>query len=210
MFWFVCFLSGCDQLPSKLQRYDYYSNSISFTSIEQTYRAKIDKEINHVWYSQSIAECRHERRQQRSNVLLNARRTGIDKCLKWRRVWFPKHCQHQQQHSKQQQQQQQQSEHLGIERFKWFHHYPHCSFLFCRCLRLRLFNMLFRLWLPPIETFTIDEAVEKMGFGRFQMRLSMLTGLAWVCKPLQRRNETHSRQIVHSSRIWSHLFVVGV
>jgi hypothetical protein len=27
------------------------------------------------------------------------------------------------------------------------------------------------------ETFTIDEAVEKMGFGMFQFKLSLLTGL---------------------------------
>ncbi len=30
------------------------------------------------------------------------------------------------------------------------------------------------------KVFTIDEAVEKIGFGRFQFKLSMLTGLAWV------------------------------
>ena len=32
--------------------------------------------------------------------------------------------------------------------------------------------------------FTIDQAVEKMGFGRFQIKLSLLTGLAWVDKLL--------------------------
>lgn len=31
-----------------------------------------------------------------------------------------------------------------------------------------------------LETFTIDQAVEAMGFGRFQIKLSLLTGLAWV------------------------------
>lgn len=30
------------------------------------------------------------------------------------------------------------------------------------------------------ETYTIDSAVEKMGFGMFQVKLSILTGLAWV------------------------------
>jgi hypothetical protein len=34
------------------------------------------------------------------------------------------------------------------------------------------------------ETFSIDMAVEKMGFGRFQMKLSLLTGLAWVIKTI--------------------------
>ncbi|RXN10363.1 synaptic vesicle 2-related -like protein [Labeo rohita] len=30
------------------------------------------------------------------------------------------------------------------------------------------------------ETFTVEEAVEAIGFGRFQWKLSMLTGVAWV------------------------------
>jgi hypothetical protein len=30
------------------------------------------------------------------------------------------------------------------------------------------------------DTFTIDEAVEMLGFGMFQVKLSLLTGLAWV------------------------------
>ncbi len=31
-----------------------------------------------------------------------------------------------------------------------------------------------------IETFTIDDAVEKMGFGMFQIKLSLLTGLGKI------------------------------
>uniref|UniRef100_A0AC34PUU3 Major facilitator superfamily (MFS) profile domain-containing protein n=1 Tax=Panagrolaimus sp. JU765 TaxID=591449 RepID=A0AC34PUU3_9BILA len=30
------------------------------------------------------------------------------------------------------------------------------------------------------DTFTIDEAVEYLGFGKFQVKLSLLTGLAWM------------------------------
>lgn len=30
------------------------------------------------------------------------------------------------------------------------------------------------------KTFTVDEAVEALGFGRFQLKLSILTGMAWV------------------------------
>uniref|UniRef100_A0A915KS10 Uncharacterized protein n=1 Tax=Romanomermis culicivorax TaxID=13658 RepID=A0A915KS10_ROMCU len=29
-------------------------------------------------------------------------------------------------------------------------------------------------------TFTIDQAVDALGFGKFQIRLSILTGLAWI------------------------------
>jgi hypothetical protein len=28
--------------------------------------------------------------------------------------------------------------------------------------------------------FTVDQAVDKLGFGKFQIKLSLLTGLAWV------------------------------
>lgn len=30
------------------------------------------------------------------------------------------------------------------------------------------------------ETFTVDQAVNALGFGKFQLKLSLLTGLAWV------------------------------
>jgi hypothetical protein len=33
--------------------------------------------------------------------------------------------------------------------------------------------------------FTIDEAVEKIGFGRFQLKLSFLTGLAWMADAME-------------------------
>lgn len=29
-------------------------------------------------------------------------------------------------------------------------------------------------------TFTVGDAVEALGFGRFQVKLSLLTGMAWV------------------------------
>lgn len=36
----------------------------------------------------------------------------------------------------------------------------------------------------PIESgkqqFTVDDAVEALGFGKFQLKLSILTGIAWV------------------------------
>lgn len=37
-------------------------------------------------------------------------------------------------------------------------------------------------WLPcPFtETFTVDDALEAIGFGRFQWKMSLLTGLSWV------------------------------
>jgi hypothetical protein len=31
------------------------------------------------------------------------------------------------------------------------------------------------------DVFTVDDAVEYLGFGRFQLLLALLTGLAWVC-----------------------------
>ena len=30
------------------------------------------------------------------------------------------------------------------------------------------------------KTFTVEDAVEHLGFGRFQLKLSLLTGCAWV------------------------------
>lgn len=33
-------------------------------------------------------------------------------------------------------------------------------------------------------TFTVDDAVEQLGFGKFQLKLSFLTGLAWVSEIL--------------------------
>jgi len=35
------------------------------------------------------------------------------------------------------------------------------------------------------KTFTIDQAVEKIGFGRFQFKLSLLTGLAWMADAME-------------------------
>ena len=33
---------------------------------------------------------------------------------------------------------------------------------------------------PNSDSFTVDDAVEYLGFGSFQIKLSLLTGLAWV------------------------------
>lgn len=33
--------------------------------------------------------------------------------------------------------------------------------------------------------FTVEEAVEKAGFGRFQWRLSILTGMAWMADAME-------------------------
>ncbi|KAL8559888.1 hypothetical protein ACOMHN_016934 [Nucella lapillus] len=30
-------------------------------------------------------------------------------------------------------------------------------------------------------TFTIEQAIDQIGFGQFQVKLSILTGIAWVC-----------------------------
>ena len=35
------------------------------------------------------------------------------------------------------------------------------------------------------ETFTIDEAIEKIGFSRFQIKLSIVTGLAWMADSME-------------------------
>ncbi|EGT56656.1 hypothetical protein CAEBREN_14991 [Caenorhabditis brenneri] len=35
------------------------------------------------------------------------------------------------------------------------------------------------------KTFTVDEAVEALGFGRFQLKLSILTGMAWMADAME-------------------------
>uniref|UniRef100_A0A1I7UJ43 MFS domain-containing protein n=1 Tax=Caenorhabditis tropicalis TaxID=1561998 RepID=A0A1I7UJ43_9PELO len=35
------------------------------------------------------------------------------------------------------------------------------------------------------RTFTVDEAVEALGFGRFQLKLSILTGMAWMADAME-------------------------
>lgn len=37
-------------------------------------------------------------------------------------------------------------------------------------------------------TFTVEEAVEKTGFGKFQWRLSILTGMAWMADAMEVNN----------------------
>lgn len=39
--------------------------------------------------------------------------------------------------------------------------------------------------LPTERKFTVDEAVESIGFGKFQKKLSMLTGLAWMADAME-------------------------
>lgn len=34
--------------------------------------------------------------------------------------------------------------------------------------------------LPAADTFMVEDAVEAIGFGTFQLKLSILTGLSWV------------------------------
>ncbi|XP_062410107.1 synaptic vesicle 2-related protein-like [Sardina pilchardus] len=36
-----------------------------------------------------------------------------------------------------------------------------------------------------VDTFTVEEAVEAIGFGRFQWKLSMLTGVAWMADAME-------------------------
>uniref|UniRef100_A0A914EPS9 Major facilitator superfamily (MFS) profile domain-containing protein n=1 Tax=Acrobeloides nanus TaxID=290746 RepID=A0A914EPS9_9BILA len=38
---------------------------------------------------------------------------------------------------------------------------------------------------PPKDSYTVDEAVEYLGFGRFQVMLSLLTGLAWMADAME-------------------------
>lgn len=40
---------------------------------------------------------------------------------------------------------------------------------------------------PPVQSnvYTVDEAVEYLGFGRFQLTLSFLTGLAWMADAME-------------------------
>lgn len=40
---------------------------------------------------------------------------------------------------------------------------------------------------PPIQpdSFTVDEVVEYLGFGRFQLTLSFLVGLAWMADAME-------------------------
>lgn len=40
---------------------------------------------------------------------------------------------------------------------------------------------------PPkqSDSFTVDEAVEYLGFGKFQWTLSLLTGLAWMSDAME-------------------------
>jgi hypothetical protein len=35
------------------------------------------------------------------------------------------------------------------------------------------------------DTFTIDDAVEKIGFGIFQLKLSFVAGLAWMADSME-------------------------
>uniref|UniRef100_A0A3B5BAG8 Synaptic vesicle 2-related protein-like n=1 Tax=Stegastes partitus TaxID=144197 RepID=A0A3B5BAG8_9TELE len=38
---------------------------------------------------------------------------------------------------------------------------------------------------PFTETFTVDEALEAIGFGKFQWKISLLTGLSWVADAME-------------------------
>lgn len=38
---------------------------------------------------------------------------------------------------------------------------------------------------PPEETFTIQQAIDNIGFGRFQVKLSILTGVAWMADAME-------------------------
>uniref|UniRef100_A0A1I7YY89 MFS domain-containing protein n=1 Tax=Steinernema glaseri TaxID=37863 RepID=A0A1I7YY89_9BILA len=35
------------------------------------------------------------------------------------------------------------------------------------------------------QTFTVDDCVEYLGFGRFQLKLSILTGIAWMADAME-------------------------
>ncbi|XP_046340133.2 synaptic vesicle 2-related protein-like [Haliotis rufescens] len=38
---------------------------------------------------------------------------------------------------------------------------------------------------PPEETFTIQQAIDNIGFGKFQVKLSVLTGFAWMADAME-------------------------
>ncbi|KAI8783265.1 synaptic vesicle 2-related protein [Biomphalaria glabrata] len=38
---------------------------------------------------------------------------------------------------------------------------------------------------PPEETFTVQECIDQIGFGKFQVKLSILTGFAWMADAME-------------------------
>ncbi|XP_052834035.1 synaptic vesicle 2-related protein [Octopus bimaculoides] len=38
---------------------------------------------------------------------------------------------------------------------------------------------------PPEETYTLQQAIDRIGFGKFQMKLSVLTGFAWMSDAME-------------------------
>lgn len=38
---------------------------------------------------------------------------------------------------------------------------------------------------PLIETFTVAQAVDAFGFGKFQVKLSLFTGLCWMADSME-------------------------
>lgn len=41
-------------------------------------------------------------------------------------------------------------------------------------------SSLLLFFFSPLDTFMVEDAVEAIGFGTFQLKLSILTGLSWV------------------------------
>lgn len=52
-----------------------------------------------------------------------------------------------------------------------------------------------------LDTFMVEDAVEAIGFGKFQWKLSVITGLAWASNCYQCQFHDHQRISVISNNI---------
>lgn len=65
---------------------------------------------------------------------------------------------------------------------------------------------IFSIWLIFPDTFMVEDAVEAIGFGTFQWKLSILTGLSWVSfYPLQ--IPVNVNILCHDHCVWLACFV---
>lgn len=64
---------------------------------------------------------------------------------------------------------------------------------------------MFTLLLPS-DTFMVEDAVEAIGFGTFQLKLSILTGLSWVRPAPCCKRTSPNTDIVYTHRNCAFLF----
>ena len=65
-------------------------------------------------------------------------------------------------------------------------------------VELGVTEFFYYLYLERRETYTVEEAIDKIGYGAFQMKLMFVIGLAWVRPHLHRPSSSSS-----SSSCWS-------